>query len=287
MLDTIAFSDESRVVLGTDKQWVWYRKGECNVSANVTSQKFPPGVMVFAVIGVGYKSKLLIVDGTIDSHKYIDNLVDLNVIPELDEKHGAFEWIFQRDGAPCHTSEISMEWLEENCDLIVDWPANSPDLSPIELLWAILKRIVYSFAPKTLAELKQVLAHAWDSIDQSTIDKLCTTFRARLQRCLERDGESISNDLHMIGEKAVWERFAATNRTRTEWTEEENRIIMEYYLRVGTKWSLIARLLPDRQPIQVKNHWYAVLAKRMEELRGDTARYLEMRRQSRDMAVIE
>jgi transposase len=68
--------------------------------------------------------------------------------------HGPLQWIFQQDGAACHTSAKSLERLEENCDLIVNWPSNSPNLSPIELLWAILKRIVNKFAPQTIEELK-------------------------------------------------------------------------------------------------------------------------------------
>jgi hypothetical protein len=36
-------------------------------------------------------------------------------------------WIFQHDGATAHASQGTLDWLEENVDIIVDWPANSPD----------------------------------------------------------------------------------------------------------------------------------------------------------------
>jgi hypothetical protein len=49
------FSDESRVVLGHDNRWLWYRKRGDNPSATVITKKFPPALMVFAVIGVGYE----------------------------------------------------------------------------------------------------------------------------------------------------------------------------------------------------------------------------------------
>jgi transposase len=70
-LPKIHFSDESRFVLGDDKRWVWYRRGEYNPSAMRSTRKFPPAVMIFAVIGPNYKSKLLFVDGTINTDKYI------------------------------------------------------------------------------------------------------------------------------------------------------------------------------------------------------------------------
>jgi hypothetical protein len=125
-----------------------------------TTGKVPPSVMIFGVIGLGYKSKLLFVEGTIDAEKYIQNLSKLGFIEELDRKRGVFEWIFQQDGAPCHTSQMVFEWIEANCDLLSDWPPNSPYLSPIELLWTILKHVVTVFRPEIVAELKAVLQRA-------------------------------------------------------------------------------------------------------------------------------
>jgi transposase len=70
-LPLIHFSDESRFVLGDDKRWVWYRRGEQNESAMLSTQKFPPSVMIFGVIGIDYKSDILFVEGSIDADKYI------------------------------------------------------------------------------------------------------------------------------------------------------------------------------------------------------------------------
>jgi hypothetical protein len=128
-IQLIHFSDESRFVLGDDKRWLWSRRGEENEPAERATRNFPPSVMVFAVIGIDYKGKLLFIEGTVDAERYIENLSKLGFMEELDEKYGALEWIFQQDGAPCHTCQEAVAWIEENCDLLSDWPANSPDLA--------------------------------------------------------------------------------------------------------------------------------------------------------------
>ena len=40
--------------------------------------------------------------------------------------------IFQQDNNPKHTSKRAQKWFEEQEIKLLDWPAQSPDLSPIE-----------------------------------------------------------------------------------------------------------------------------------------------------------
>jgi hypothetical protein len=92
------------------------------------------------------------------------------------------------------------------------WPANSPDLSPIELLWAILKHTVAQLEPKTFDELTQVLGEAWDNISMTVITRLCTSLPQRLALCQGVGGQSIGKLLHLCGEEGAAERLAAENR---------------------------------------------------------------------------
>jgi hypothetical protein len=67
--------------------------------------------MVFAVIGISFKSDLMIVEGSIDTDQYIQNLDRLGFIKTLNAVHGPFGWIFQQDGAPAHISQRALDWL--------------------------------------------------------------------------------------------------------------------------------------------------------------------------------
>jgi transposase len=66
-----------------------------------------------------------------------------------------------------------LEWLEDTLTVLVAWPWNSPDLSTIELLRAVVKKLVRRTAPKSIESLNNVRHVAWRSIPQATLDKLC------------------------------------------------------------------------------------------------------------------
>jgi transposase len=57
--------------------------------------------------------------------------------------------IFQEDNAPPHRSKIATATREESGLQFFPWPAQSPDLNPIENLWSEVKKIVYSRPKKT------------------------------------------------------------------------------------------------------------------------------------------
>lgn len=101
-------------------------------------------------------------------------------------------WRLQQDNDLKHTSRIAKEFLANNVPEVMDWPSNSPDLNPIENLWAIIKRNVELRMPKNLSELEQFLEEEWGNIPDSLLINLVNSMPRRCREVIEKNGERIS-----------------------------------------------------------------------------------------------
>ncbi|CAG9955436.1 unnamed protein product [Clonostachys rosea f. rosea IK726] len=104
---------------------------------------------------------------------------------------------FQQDNAKIHVSNSSMTWLMEHAIELLDWPPHSPDISPIENLWSLLKARIRSRYPylnsllKTdanIEELKRCAQVVWRDIDQSLIRGLMESLPNRLRAVIRARG---------------------------------------------------------------------------------------------------
>ncbi len=69
-------------------------------------------------------------------------------------------YVFQQDNAKPHTAAITTAWLRSRRVRVLNWPACSPDLSPIEKLWCIIKR-----------KIRQRLFSSWKPISDKNETK--------------------------------------------------------------------------------------------------------------------
>ena len=84
----------------------------------------------FSWYGLG---PLQIVHGTLNSECYKD-ILDNRVVPTLWQFFGNVDSYFQDDNAPSHVSASVKQWYTHMDVNRLPWPAQSPDLNPIEQL---------------------------------------------------------------------------------------------------------------------------------------------------------
>jgi hypothetical protein len=122
-----------------------------------------------------------IVQGTLNTVKYKDDILDPIVLPFLQQRN--FDHAFQHDNARCHVARVFQDFLNQNHIRVLPWPALSPDLSPIAHVWDELGRGVRhrQIPPETLQNLRDALVHEWNNIQQTFIQQLIVSMRRRCE----------------------------------------------------------------------------------------------------------
>ena len=105
---------------------------------------------------------------------------------EMDEG----ERYFQQDNNPKHTSRKATGWFEDNDIQVLSWPAQSPDLNPIEHLWEHLKRQLckYSNPPRGAHELWDRLVDKWNGIGPEVCQNLIESMPRHIQAVIKAKG---------------------------------------------------------------------------------------------------
>ncbi len=91
----------------------------------------PASLMVWGCISAYGLGSLHVLEGTINAERYIKIL----------EQHllSSRRRVFEQDNSKPHTADITTAWLRSRRVPLLNWPACSTDLSPIENIWRIIK----------------------------------------------------------------------------------------------------------------------------------------------------
>ena len=190
----VLWTDETKInCLGSDgRKWVWKEVGEPLSDRLVESTvKFGGGnVMMWGCMfweGVGYATRI---EGKMDAELYCAILDDelQNSLAYYDKSPS--DITFQQDNDPKHKSKWAEKWFKDHGYTVMKWPAQSPDLNPIEHLWWHLKRRLdeYEIPPTSQHELWERCEAEWEKIPKEVCQNLIESMPRRVAAVLKAKG---------------------------------------------------------------------------------------------------
>jgi len=116
--------------------------------------------MIWGGISYGCKSAMAFMEkGRRTAQDYVDVVYNGPLLAMMSNIDGA---ILMEDGAPIHRSNAPKHWREEHSLEKLDWPAQSPDLNPIEMAFAKLKALLRAKSLRTVDALWKTLGSLVD-----------------------------------------------------------------------------------------------------------------------------
>ena len=189
----VLWSDETKIELfgHNDHRYVWRKKGEaCKPKNTIPTVKHGGGsIMLWGCFAAGGTGALHKIDGIMREENYVDILKQHLKTSVRKLKLGR-KWVFQMDNDPKHTSKVVAKWLKDNKVKVLEWPSQSPDLNPIENLWAELKKRVRARRPTNLTQLHQLCQEEWAKIHPTYCGKLVEGYPKRLTQVKQFKGNA-------------------------------------------------------------------------------------------------
>ncbi len=186
----VLFSDESKfyISFGNQGPRVWRKSGEAqNPCCLKSSVKFPQSVMIWAAMSSAGVGPLCFLKSTVNAAIY-QEILEHFMLPSADKLYGDADFIFQQDLAPAHSAKATSTWFKDHGIPVLNWPANSPDLNPIENLWGIVKRKMRYARPNNAEELKATIRATWALITPEQCHKLIDSMPRRIAAVIQAKG---------------------------------------------------------------------------------------------------
>jgi transposase len=193
----VLWSDEKKFELFNSKRRQYCRRKEGEDLRDDTIQptvKHGGGSLMFwGCFGNSQVGHLFKINGIMDQHKYHQILVH-HAFPSAATIFGNTKFQFMQDNDPKHTSAKVKNYLASKVNApgsnveIMDWPSQSPDLSPLELLWEECDRQVKRMKPSNLEMLEAAVRQVWNNMPADKMDKLINRMPSLCKAVIDAEG---------------------------------------------------------------------------------------------------
>lgn len=184
----VLFTDEKTFELSHHLRKMWVTMGTHPTGPVVAH---PAKVHCFAGVGHFFKFEAKTFRGILDAET-LCLLIESCLPPTIaaDSPPACAErFIMQHDNDPKYTSAFTQRFLDEHkVERIVDWPAYSPDLNPLDNVWSEVQRLVDLEEPQNIAELEAAVLKVWSKLDFGYIRRFVDSMPSRLAEVVQAEG---------------------------------------------------------------------------------------------------
>lgn len=177
----LMWSDETSFALYSSTRGEWVPAG--SQAAPRETVKWPPRIRVWAAISAKGKTPLVRIPKSMNAEAF-KKLLKEKLLPLMREIYDGSPdgFVLMQDGDGTHTAtKVQNALFEEGIELLLPWPAHSPDLNPIENAWSIVERYLEQVNPRTERGLWDAMQDGWNKIDQGTLLRLTGSLPSRLK----------------------------------------------------------------------------------------------------------
>jgi hypothetical protein len=125
-------------------------------------------------------------------------VLEKTLLPSAQRKlsdRGQCSFTFQQDNDPTHRGAKGWikKWSKQRVKVMFmdNWPPNSPDLNPIENVWAWVNRKVRAKGCSSFKEFQAEVLNTLNHIPQTLINHLYESMPRRIKQVLEKEGDKI------------------------------------------------------------------------------------------------
>ena len=181
------FCDEKKVCLSGTPQRCWLLRGERAVHA---APAHPASLNIFASFGHRGTGHIFFFRQNLTA-KFLLEILQQHLLPCLGRVNAPYnlQHFLVHDNASTFRNHEGLAALERIPRVeIFHLPPYSPDLNPIENLWAIVQQRVNKRKPTTLGELEQFWSEEWRGVSRTTTENLVNSVPKRLQAVIDANG---------------------------------------------------------------------------------------------------
>ena len=185
----VIFTDETTISQFSRPKKVWRQKGEIIM---VPTVKHSAKVHVYGCFSEEGFGNIYCFTNNLTGD-LLCTIYETTLLPSAENFFGEdnHNWKLQEDNDPKHTSRKAQKWRSRNHVKRISWPSQSPDLNPIENVWAILKANISNHKPTSTKELIRIIKKEWEKLDKTFAENLVSSMKNRISLVISNKGDHI------------------------------------------------------------------------------------------------